>query len=89
MDTSTISLVVIFSGGDVRLHQLDLVDLHLVWTFKYRQKKRFKQINNSLNFLKLIFLQLIFFVHRSTHNNTAENTHSEDPKPISETNIGS
>ena len=26
----SLSLVVIFSGSDVRLHQLDLIDLHLV-----------------------------------------------------------
>ena len=30
MGTITLSLVVIFSGRDVRLHQLDLIDLHVV-----------------------------------------------------------
>ena len=52
MGTSSLSIIVIFSGRDVRLHQLDLNDLHLVQTFKYRQKQdsnKLKIILTSLN----------------------------------------
>ena len=78
-----------FSGTDVRLHQLDLIDLHLVQTFKYRQKQDSNKLIILFNFLKLIFLQLIFFNTIAPTKTLLKTPTSEDPKAISETIIGS